>query len=290
MKKVLRFVMVPKVAHPWFDEVRRGALDQAGLLQDQVGLSIQIDYLPPAAADVARQAAILQMAIAMQPQGLMIDPVDTLDHLPEITRLRQQGVPVVFFDAPSPEAGIPGVGNDFAEQGAIAARRLVQLLNAQGKVAVMQGFPTAPNHQERFAAQVAILKRCPGITTVDGGVDNDAIETARQQAAAVLAAHPDLRGYLCCDASGPIGIAAAIREAGRIGKVKVVGMDAIRPILEAIKAGIIESSAATIPCMQGALSVLMLWQATLGGPLPRRIDTGIELVTRENVDAFLARA
>ena len=44
-------------------------------------------------------------------------------------------------------------------------------------------------------------------------------------AAAALASHPDLRGYLCCNASGPIGIAAAIREAGKTGKVKVVGID-----------------------------------------------------------------
>lgn len=150
MQKELRFVMVPKVAHPWFDEVHQGALGQAGLLQAHTGLPIRIDYLPPAAADITRQAAILQMAAAMQPHGLMIDPVDTLGNLPQISRLRQLGVPVVFFDAPSPEAGIPSVGNDFAEQGAIAARRLVRLLNEQGKVAVMQGYPTAPNHKERF--------------------------------------------------------------------------------------------------------------------------------------------
>lgn len=289
MKKLLRFVMVPKVSHPWFDEVHRGALVQAGLLQDQAGHRIQIDYLPPAAADVARQAAILQMAAAMQPHGLMIDPVDTLGNLPQITLLRQQGIPVVFFDAPSPDAGIPSVGNDFTEQGVIAARRLVRLLDEHGKVAVMQGFPTAPNHKERFEAQIGILKTYPGISLVDGGVDNDDIETARQQAAAVLTAHPDLSGYLCCDASGPIGIAKAIREANRIGQVKVVGMDGIQPILEAIKEGIIEASAATLPRMQGALAILMLWQAVLGGPLPHRIDTGIDLITQENVDSFLVQ-
>jgi len=40
--------------------------------------------------------------------------------------------------------------------------------------------------------------------------------------------------------------------------------------------------------MQGSMAVLMLWQASLGMPLPRAIDTGIDLITRENVDAFLA--
>ena len=65
-----------------------------------------------------------------------------------------------------------------------------------------------------------MLREHPGITVVDGGVDNDSIEQAKEQAAAVLAAHPGLRGYLCCDASGPVGIATAIREAGRAGQVR----------------------------------------------------------------------
>jgi ribose transport system substrate-binding protein len=125
---------------------------------------------------------------------------------------------------------------------------------------------------------------------VDGGIDNDDIETARQQAAAVLNRHPDLSGYLCCDASGPIGIATAIREAGRIGSVKVVSMDGTKPILEAIRDGIIESSSATIPRMQGSMSVLMLWQASLGIQLPQAIDTGIDVITQENVTKFLADA
>ena len=38
-----------------------------------------------------------------------------------------------------------------------------------------------------------------------------------------------------------------------------------------------------------SMSILMLWQASLGMPIPQRIDTGTDLITPENVDAFLAR-
>jgi ribose transport system substrate-binding protein len=65
-------------------------------------------------------------------------------------------------------------------------------------------------------------------------------------------------------------------------------MDGIKSILDAIKEGVIDSSSATIPRMQGAMSILMLWQASLGVPLPRVIDTGIEVITQENVDRYLA--
>lgn len=288
MTKSFRFIIVPKISHPWYEEVRQGAQAQADLLSRESGTSVTVEYLPPAAAETSAQAASLEQAAASAPSGIALDPVDVIEHMTVISRIQSGGIPVVLFDAPSPAPHLTSVGNNFAEQGVIAAERLVQLIGSAGKVAIMQGCPTAPNHQERYQAQLAVLKRHPQISIVDGGVDHDEIETARQQAAAVLAAHPDLKGYLCCDASGPIGIAAAIKQAGRAGAVKVVGIDGIRPILEAIKEGVIESSSATMPRMQGSMAILLLWQAAHGFKLPRSIDTGIDVITQENVDRYLA--
>lgn len=290
MAKSLRFIIVPKVAHPWSDEVHKGARVEADSLGRELGIEVVVDYVPPSICDVAEQNTVLDRVAKGRPDGIAVDPVDAVGHMTTIDRIRTQGTPVVLFDSPSPDPGITSVGNDFARQGVIAAERLVSLIGHAGKVAVMQGYPTAPNHKARYEAQLAVLSQHPDITVVDGGVDNDDIETARRQALAVLAAHPDLQGYLCCDASGPIGIATAVKEAGRVGRVKVVGMDGIRPILEAIKDGVIESSAATIPRMQGAMAVLMLWQASLGLRTPQAIDTGIDVITQENVDRYLADA
>jgi len=288
MKKTLRFVIIPKVAHPWFDEVHKGAQTQAEILSRELGTEIVVDYLPPSMCDVAEQTAILDDVAGSHPTGIAVDPVDAVGHMVAIRRIREEGIAVVLFDSPSPDASFTSIGNNFAQQGAIAAERLAKLLDYTGKVAVMQGFPTAPNHSERYEAQTAVLKKYPDITVVDGGIDNDEIETARQQALTVLASHPDLNGYLCCDASGPIGIAAAIKEAGKVGKVKVVSMDGIKPILNAIKEGVIDSSSATIPKMQGSMALLMLWQASLGVQLPQTVDTGIDVITQENVDRYLA--
>jgi ribose transport system substrate-binding protein len=290
MAKPLRFVIVPKVAHPWFDEVNKGARAQAEILSRELGVEIAVQYIPPSVCGVVEQNTVLDDAAHGGASGIAVDPVDALGHVTAIKRIKDQGIPVVLFDSPSPDGSVTSIGNNFAQQGVIAAERLVKLLGYAGKVAVMQGFPTAPNHKERYEAQVEVLKKHPGITIVDGGVDNDDIETARQQALSVLESHPDLKGYLCCDASGPIGIAAAIKETGKIGKVKVVSMDGIRPILDAIREGVIDSSSATIPRMQGSMSVLMLWQASLGVQIPQAIDTGIDVITRENLDSYLADA
>lgn len=286
-RRALRFVIVPKVDHPWFREVHRGALTEAGLLQDRVGGSISVEYRAPASPRVEEQNAVLQRLAAERPSGIAVDPVDTPAHLSGMVAARESGVPVVVFDSPSPDPAFPSVGNDFREQGSVAAERLVALIGRTGEVAVMRGVPTAPNHLQRYEAQIDVLQRYPAITVVDGGADYDDISRAEREAAAVLTAHPQLNGYLCCDASGPIGIAAALRSAGRVGRVRVVGMDGIEPILREIRDGVLESSVATIPSMQGAMAVLMLWQAANGIRIPRQIDTGIDVITRDNVDRFL---
>lgn len=281
-------MIIPKVAHPWFEEVRRGALVQAKLLQEKLGGEISVDYVPPAKAGVTLQDSLLAEVTATKPSGILIDPVDVIADMPAMAAAREAGIPVVVFDSPSPDPAFTSVGNDFAEQGRLAAHRLVELIGATGEVAIMQGFPTAPNHRQRYEAQLAVLREHPGITVVDGGVDNDDIEQAKAQAVAVLASRPGLRGYLCCDASGPIGIAQAIREADRVGQVTAVGMDGIEPILHAVKDGVLESSVATIPDMQGSMALLMLWQVAEGMRIPQKIDTGIDVITAANVDDFLA--
>jgi len=287
-KRDLRFLIIPKVDHPWFDEVNKGATAQAKLLEEQLGIKITIDYLAPKTANINEQNTILGKVTATNSDGVAIDPLDDLLNMKAIVEIKNKGIPIIVFDSPSPEAGISSVGNNFTQQGLIAAERLVRLIRGKGMVAVMRGFPSAPNHKERYDAQIAVLKKYPNITIVDGGVDNDDIAIAKQQAEIVLASNHDLSGYLCCDAAGPIGIASAIKEARKIGKVTVVGMDGIKPILEAIKEGIIESSVSTIPRMQGSMSVLMLWQSTLGVQVPHMVDTGIDVITNENVDNFLS--
>jgi ribose transport system substrate-binding protein len=289
-KKDLRFVIVPKVVHPWFDEVNKGAKAEAKVLEQQLGVNVKIDYIAPTTADVTEQNKILEQAASTHPDGIAVDPLDAKGNKQVLDEIRKQGIKVIVFDSPSPEgSGISSVGNDFYEQGVIAAERLAKILDYKGKVAIMQGFPTAPNHQERYKAQVDTLKKYPGITIVDGGIDNDDIQTAQQQAAAVLASNPDLKGYLMCDASGPIGIPAAIKEAGKEGKVIAVGMDSLKPILQAVKDGALEGSSATIPRMQGSMAVLMLWQASIGVDIPKTIDTGIDVITKDNVGDFLSK-
>lgn len=283
----LTFVVVPKVVHAWFDEVNKGALIQADALSRQLGVEVKIDYRAPVKADVAEQNSVLEQAAATKPDGIALDPVDYDGSKAVIEEIRNQGIPVVLFDAPTPEGSdLTSVGNDFTEQATIAADKLAELIGEEGKVAVMQGFPSAPNHAERYQAHLDALAKYPNIEVIDGGIDNDNVEEAQSQAAAVLAANPDLKGYLNCDACGS-GIAAAVEEAGKAGEVTVVTMDNLIEILDYIKTGTISATSSTIPQMQGSMAILMLWQSHIGIEIPKKVDTGIAYIDETNIDEWI---
>ena len=283
----MTFVVVPKCVHAWFDEVNKGAQKEADLLSEQLGVDVKIDYRAPESAEVSAQNSTLEQAAATNPTAILLDPVDYDGSADIIKEIQDRDIPVILFDAPTPEgSGLTSVGNGFAEQATIAVDMLVEKMGTKGKVAVMQGAPTAPNHAERYQAHLDALAKYPDIQVIDGGIDNDNVETAQSQAAAVLAANPDLTGYLNCDACGS-GVAAAIEEKGMQDKVTFVAMDNLIEILDYVKTGTITATSSTLPQEQGMYAVLMAYQAAQGMPLPANVDTGIGRITADNIDEWI---
>ncbi|TVQ29343.1 MAG: hypothetical protein EA370_15280 [Wenzhouxiangella sp.] len=73
------------------------------------------------------------------------------------------------------------------------------------------------------------------------------------------------------------------------GKVHSVGIDDLEPLLDLIEAGVVDSSFATRPEMQGSWAVTCLWMARLSRPLPRYIDTDIGYVTRDQLETHTSQ-
>jgi len=278
--QALRFVVITKLSHPWFDAVRSGAQQAAAMIERQSGAAVVIDYRPPAQADPALQAEILEAEIRSQPTGITIDLLDGERLRPLLERARRQGIAINVFDSEAPSgAAITSIGTDFCRQARIAAQRLVQLLGGQGEVAIMQGVPTAPNHAIRVRCHREVFAQHPGIRVVAAPIDHDSIETAEQEARATMGRHPQLRGWVVADAGGGIGIGRAVAALGRTGGVQVVALDDLPEQLQLIQDGVVDSSAASKPRSQGYWAVVSLWQENLGAPPIDRIDTGIAVQT-----------
>ncbi len=144
-KDAYRFVVVPKVVHPWFDKVNEGAQAAAAAIKAQTGSDVEVIYSAPQAADVVQQNQIIDSALATQPDGLALDLLDPSGNRASLEEAQNQKIPLVIFDSVPPEGmAIPYIGSDFCEQAKIAARRLVEVLGGEGEVAIMQGVPTPP--------------------------------------------------------------------------------------------------------------------------------------------------
>ncbi|OLP61968.1 sugar ABC transporter substrate-binding protein [Xaviernesmea oryzae] len=283
-KDSYRFLVVPKVVHPWFDKVNDGAQAAAAAIKAQTGSNVEVIYSAPQSADVVQQNQIIDSALATRPDGLALDLLDPSGNRASLEEAQNQKIPLVIFDSIPPEGmAIPYIGSDFCEQAKIAARRLVEVLGGNGEVAIMQGVPTAPNHSIRAKCHREVFAEHPGIKVVAEGIDNDSIETAQQQAAAIMQANPNLKGWVASDAAGPIGIGQAIVEAGKQGKVTLVGLDNLPEMLDMIREGVADSSSASQPELQGYWSVMLLWAQATGAKVPGYLDTGNAFLTKENV-------
>ncbi|MDI6652954.1 substrate-binding domain-containing protein [Gluconobacter japonicus] len=280
----LRFVLIPKVVHPWFDKLNTGAHAAADMIAKTTGQKIEIEYRAPQTADVSSQNDIIERAIATHPDGLILDLLDEKGNRATMDEAIEQKIPMTVFDSLPPEGmNITAVGADFCEQGTIAAERLATLIGKKGEVAIMMGVPTAPNHTLRAECEKKVFAKYPDIKVVATGIDNDSIETGQKQASAIMQAHPNLAGWVACDASGPVGIGQAIRESGKAGKVQEVGLDNLNDMLQLIKDGVAESTASSRPEMQGYWAVVSAWQSAMGQKTPKYIDTGIDVITKKSL-------
>ena len=275
----LRFVVIPKVTHPWFEAVHGGAKAAAQMIQGQTNTPVVIDYQPPAKADAELQAVMLQAAIRSKPTGISIDLLDATRLKPLLEQAEREGIPITVFDSEPPaDLPITSIGANFCQQAQITAERLANLLGGQGEVAIMRGVPTAPNHAIRAECHRKLFANYPGIKVVASPADNDNVETAQQLALATMQQHPQLNGWVVSDAGGGIGVGRAIQALGKQGLVQVVALDDLPELLNLIKSGVVDSTAASRPRSQGYWSVLTLWQQSLGAPPIQRIDTGLSVL------------
>ncbi len=285
LKDEYRFVMIPILAQAWFDIVYEASVRAADNLGEKLGTNIVIDYQAASEADIVAQNELLEQAIARQPDGIAIDPIDIDSQLPIIKEAMAQGIPVIMYAAFAPEGElIPHVGNDFYEQGMAAGRALLERIDNSGKVAIIHGVPTNTPHRDRFQAYEDLFAQYPDVEVVATAFDYDDIEIAQREASAILSAHPDLDAFAVCDAAGPVGVGNAIKEAGRVGEVVYVGIDDLPQLQDLMAEGVLDLSIATKPNNIGEWCTTSLMMSNLGIDPVIWYDTKYGLMTPEMLE------
>jgi ribose transport system substrate-binding protein len=287
-KQSFTLVYVPKVVHPWYDDVKKG-MDQAIAELKLRGIEVQYDWDAPAQADVVQWTQRLEAAIGKNPDALAVSCLDSDAGKPLVEEAVKRGIPVVGFDTPCVGSPLTSfVGHEvYYQDGADMARILAEALDGKGNVAILLGSPGAANHQQRVEGfKTYMTENYPDIQIVTEEYDNDDLERAVNLTASMLQAHPDLNGIFGANATAPIGAGRAIVEAGKKGQVLLVGMDDLPDMVNFVRDGTaLAMSLQHVPEI-GYWSIMYMVALAQGHTVPVVHDTGSFVVDQALVDSY----
>jgi ribose transport system substrate-binding protein len=222
---------------------------------------------------------------------------DTLG--PIIDKAIDAGIPVVTVDGDVPNSKrIAFVGTGNYNAGYQGGQYLAKAIDGKGKVALMTK-PGQGNLEERISGYEAALAQFPDIEIVQiADTQSDSI-VAAQAAGALLQKYPDLAGIACVEAAGGAGAATAVKEAGKVGQVKIISMDRGEDVLSDIEAGVITASVAQQTALMPYYAIQILMNvnnssvaitsdnaAAGGSGVPASIDTGVIIIDAANAQYF----
>jgi ribose transport system substrate-binding protein len=108
-------------------------------------------------------------------------------------------------------------------------------------------------------------------------------DTAKRAAENLLNRIRDVDGVFCVNESSAAGMLLALQDLGRAGKVKFIGFDAHQVFLDAMGRGEMHGFVLQNPFEMGYLAVKTMMQHLQGQPVSAVIDTGVQMVTPENM-------
>jgi ribose transport system substrate-binding protein len=280
----LRFAVIPKALDiPVFNYAKIGADRQA----KEYG-NVDILWNAPASADQLKQKEILESAITQRVDGIAISALNGDFLTDTINKAIDAGIPVVTWDSDAPKSkryAFYGV-DDYAS-GTIMGEQAIRLLNGKGKVAMITSMG-ATNLQRRLDGARDALAKAPGIQIVEVfDIKEDVVRCAELMATGTNR-YPDLGAWLSVG-GWPVftrNATASIDAA----KTKVISFDTIQPALDLLRDGKVAVLLGQKYFGWGSESVKLLYDIKHGKmPSQQVIDSGVDVVTKENVDDYAAK-
>ena len=290
---IQRYVMISAVTgSPYWIDSKDGLRDKAK------ELGVEANFIGPPTVDVNAQIDEVNRAIAQKVDGIIMVPMaDSVT--PAIDQAIAAGIPVVCADADAPSSkrySFVGTGNYNA--GFQGGEELAQLLGGRGEVALLT-IPGADNLSKRVKGYQDALAKYPEIKIVQIGNDHGSQTEAEKECRALIQVYPNLAGFGCVAAAGGQGAAVAVKQAGKVGKIKIVAMDRDEATLQFIQEGVIDASIAQRTYTMSYQALQMLydlrngrikfaddWRKLQVNPLPPNVDTGSFVIVKKNVDYF----
>jgi len=283
--------VIPKgTTHEFWKSINAGAVKAQRELQAQ-GLDVSVIWKGPLREDDRdQQIQVVENFISRRVSGIVLAPLDSKALVRPVNTAMRAKVPVVVIDSGlKSDAYVSYIATDNFKGGQLGAEHLGKLLGGKGNVILLRYAVGSASTEEREAGFLDVMKtKFPMIKILSSDQYAGATrETAYQAGQNLLNRYgKEVEGMFAPCEPVTIGLTMALRNIGKAGgQVKLVGFDSGTQSVEALKRGDLQGLVVQHPVKMGYLGVMTLMDHLRGKQVLKQIDTGVRLVTPQNMDS-----
>jgi ribose transport system substrate-binding protein len=287
--KKLTIAVIPKgTTHEFWKSIHAGSNKAAGELTSQ-GTEVEVIWKGPLREDDReQQIQVVEGFTTQGVNGIVLAPLDDRALVRPVEDAKRASVPTVIIDSGLQTGSIVSfVATDNRKGGSLAADRLGELLNGKGKVLLLryaEGSASTTEREQGFLDE--IKAKFPNIELVStdqyAGATRDTAKRASENLLNRFG--EDIQGIFTPNESSTAGMLLALQDINKAGKVSFVGFDASQSFIDAMRAGQLHGIVVQNPFNMGYLGVRTMVDHLLGKPVEKKIDTGVVLVTKDNLE------
>jgi ribose transport system substrate-binding protein len=284
----ITIAVIPKgTSHVFWQSIHAGAEKAA----QELGVSV-IWRGPLREDDRDSQISEVEGFISRGVAGIVLAPLDESALSGPVADAARNRIPVVIFDS-----GLKGgdyvsfVATDNRKGGRLAGEHLASVLHGKGKVVMLRYAEGHDSTNQREEGFLEALAAHPGIEVVSGNQYGGAdVEEAHKRGEALLSRYKaadgslPIDGIFCPNESSTFAMLRVLQDNGWAGKVRFIGFDASENLVKGLADGHIEALVVQDPVNMGYLAVKTMVGHLRGQPVEKRIDTGVHLVTRDQMN------
>lgn len=285
--EALRIPVIPKgTTHEYWKAIHAGA-NKAQQELTAGGRKIEIIWKGPELEnDRSSQVDLVRNFVTQKVNGIVLAPLDDTALVQPVEQAVSANIPVVIIDSGlKTDKYTSFVSTDNEKGGVLAGQRLGQLLNGKGNVLLLRYQVGSASTELREKGFLSAIAKFPGIKLLSTNqYAGPTVDSAYQASQSLLNLYgSQTNGIFTPNESSTRGMLKALQQANLISKVKFVGFDASKDLVDALTQHQIEGLVVQNPFNMGYLGVKTLVDALDGKKVPKRIDTGVTLVTPENM-------
>jgi len=267
---------------PFYQALACGAQAKA----KELGLSLTVSAPDQFAAD--SQIPVVNAVAATRPAVAVVVPTDAQALISPLKQLAARGTKIVTVDQTVTDSSFvqTQIVTDNAQGGRLAADAIDSLLGGKGKVLVITQPPGSAAQDARTTGFEEELKKYPGLIYLGAQYQSDDPQKAAEIVTSTLSAHSDLAAIFSTNDQGAIGALTGLRQAGALGRVKLVAYDAATAEVNALKNGGISALIAQNPKQEGEVAMESAAKLVAGKTLDKTTLT--EIVTIKGGDTATA--